>query len=214
MRVDRSPDHDRLLEILEPAAVAGDDPRDADRIEVTRARGLEAERLRQLERLRGELDRPLEVVRHHQDPPELLEHERLRRRWPPLVDQLTGALEMFQRPVALAPVQPDTREPGLGLGRSLDLPRAEQALGRIREHRVVESDVVDAAPRVGEEQLGTLLVVPRPELERCLVEAAPRPETRRARGPGRPRPAPPARAPYEPAGSSRPAARLSRSASR
>ncbi|MFL5757662.1 MAG: hypothetical protein ACJ77N_15395, partial [Chloroflexota bacterium] len=116
-----------------------------------RARGLEPELLRQLQRLGAELDRPFQLFGHHQDPRELLEDERLRGRRSAFGDELPATFKMVASPLAIAPVQPNAAEPRLCLGGGLDFPCTKEAFRRVREHGVVESDVVDATPRIGEQ---------------------------------------------------------------
>ena len=77
--MDGGRDLDGPLEIVKSSPIADTDARDADRVEVARTRGFETERFFKPERLGAELDRLLEVVRHHQCTRELLEHEGLRR---------------------------------------------------------------------------------------------------------------------------------------
>ena len=166
-----SGDLDRLLEVADAARVAHHDPRDPDRVQVARSCRCESELFGEAVGLLGEHDRTVELVGHHQHPTELLEDERLRGRRAALGDELAPALEELQRPVRVAAVQPDAREARLGLRRGLDPPRADQALGGLEQDRVVEAGVVDAAPGVGEQELGPLLVLDRRQVERLFVQA-------------------------------------------
>ena len=164
-------DLDRALEILEPAPVAQLHLAAADRVQVASPDRLEAEALRKLQGLIGKAEGLL-VVGHHQDPSKLLEHEGFRGRRLAVGEQLLCKLEVLQRLVTFATVDPHAGEPGSRLGRILDLARGQEPLARLGQDPIVEIGVVHPAARVGQQQLGPLRIVRRPELERRLVEAA------------------------------------------
>ena len=171
VRVGGSRDLDRALDVGDAAGVASDDSRAAHRVQVSGARSLEAELLRDPERFAGHLDRAVEVLRHHQDPTELLKDEGLLGRGAALVDELPRMLQVLQRRVLIAAEHPDRPEPRLRLGRRLHLSGAQQLVPRLLEDRVVHGLVLDPAAPVGEQEFRTLVVVLGPELQGGAEEA-------------------------------------------
>jgi hypothetical protein len=122
----------RLLQVGDAASVvAGDDPRDAEGVEVPRSGRPEVHGLGQAKRLGGELDRPREVVGHHQCASELLQDEGLGRGRATVGHELSTSVKALQRAVAVATIQPNASQPSLRLGGGLDLARTEQALRRV-----------------------------------------------------------------------------------
>ena len=132
---------------------------------------------------------------HHQDARELLEDVGLRgRRAAHRRRSSRAALEVLAATASRSPrFSQIAAEPRLGLGGRLDLAGAQDSSSLASARTASSSgDVVDAAARVGEQQLRPLVVVRRPELERRARRSAGRGGRRRARAPGRRRREPPA----------------------
>jgi len=150
VRMGRSRDRNGLLEIVKPSRITGVNSRNTKGVQVTRPRGVKPELLRQPQRLGPELDGPAEVIAHHRDAGQLLEHIGLLGRRSAVLDEAEGALQVSDGLVAIAAAQPDPAEQRLRLRRGLGVPGPEEAARRLLEHAVVEADVVNAAAGVGQ----------------------------------------------------------------
>ena len=99
------------------------------------------------------------------------DHVRLRIRVRLIGDQGFGCAQSFERLVALAQEPEDLADENLGLGRPSVILGREQRVSSLRHEaeRLRGLERIDD-PRVAEEQVGSGLVVCRPELDRGAVE--------------------------------------------
>jgi hypothetical protein len=114
------------------------------------------------------LDRTLVVVQHQRRPAP--EHEGLRARRASVADELATAFEVLERPSRSPPVQPDVAEPDLRFRGVFDLAGPKQALDASVSKASSSAASSTRGSGVREQELGALLGVNGPELERRLVE--------------------------------------------
>ena len=134
-------DLDRALEVLEAAPCRPASPFRSRSCSGCAPGRIEAEPLGELQGLIGKRRWPARSSAIIRTRRELLEDERLRGRRLAIVDQLPGELEVLERPVTVAPVEPHAAEPGPRLGRVLDLaarpgaPRSPRSAPSRRDRR-------------------------------------------------------------------------------